>query len=84
VRSPSTWFMNLGAVWLEASLTQRRQIQRAMFPEGLPFDGREFGTAPTCLAFCNLRATTGVEDGMASPRAISTFRLLGDVDRRAA
>jgi hypothetical protein len=43
--------MNLGRVWFDASLTQRQQIQRVIFPEGLPFDGRALGTAPTCLAF---------------------------------
>ena len=42
---------NAGRVWQEASSQQRRQIQSAIFPKGLPFNGREFGTALTCLAF---------------------------------
>jgi hypothetical protein len=52
---------NAASIWLEASLHQRQQIQRAIFPEGLPFDGREFGTAVTCLAFRHLR-TAKVEE----------------------
>ena len=51
---------NIGTAWLEASLAQRQQIQQAIFPEGLPFDWREFGTAPTCLAFSCLRESASV------------------------
>ena len=58
---------NLGRMWLEASMRQRQQIQNAVFPEGLPFNGREFGTAPTCLAFSNLPGFGVQEKGMASP-----------------
>ena len=57
---------NAARVWLEASLPQRQQIQRAIFPEGLPFNGREFGTAPTCLAFNRLAESPAPENGMAS------------------
>ena len=35
---------NIGTAWVEASLAQRQQIQRAMFPDGLPFNGQNFGT----------------------------------------
>ncbi len=42
---------NAGRAWMEANLEQRQQIQSAIFPEGLPFDGRGFGTARTCLVF---------------------------------
>ena len=56
---------NAARVWQEASLRQRQQIQSAIFPEGLPFDGREFGTAPTCLAFMQLQSSEAVE--VASP-----------------
>jgi hypothetical protein len=58
---------NTARVWLEASLSQRQQIQRAIFPEGLPFDGRDFGTAPTCLVFNRLAESAAVGNGMASP-----------------
>ena len=42
---------NAARVWMEATLEQRQRIQSAILPEGLPFDGRELGTAPTYLAF---------------------------------
>ena len=58
---------NAAHVWLEASLAQRQQIQRAILPAGLPFNGREFGTAPTCLAFSRLQEIDGCGNGMASP-----------------
>lgn len=57
---------NAARAWVEASLPQRQQIQRAIFPEGLPFTGREFGTAPTCLAFSRLAESPAAENGMAS------------------
>jgi hypothetical protein len=52
---------NAAHIWVDASLEQRRQIQSAIFPEGLPFNGREFGTAPTCLAFMQLEKSEGFE-----------------------
>ena len=33
----------------------------------LEANGREFGTAPTCLAFMQLEKSEGAENGMASP-----------------
>lgn len=58
---------NVGQVWIEATLVQRQRIQSAIFPEGLPFDGRGFGTARTCLAFMKLGGSGGSGNGMASP-----------------
>jgi site-specific DNA recombinase len=58
---------NAARVWVEASLPQRQQIQRAIFPEGLSFDGRGFGTAVTCLAFSTFAASKVDKSGMASP-----------------
>lgn len=46
---------NLASVWIEATLHQRQQIQAALFPCGLPFDGERFGTALTCLMFSELQ-----------------------------
>ena len=54
---------NIGAIWLDANLDQRQRIQRAIFPEGLPFHGRAFGTGVTCLAFSDLRLNS---DNLAS------------------
>jgi hypothetical protein len=42
---------NAGRLWVEGTLEQRQSLQRAVFPEGLTFDGKEVGTGPTCLAF---------------------------------
>lgn len=58
---------NLAALWLDANLQQRQAIQRSIFPEGLPFDGQQFGTAATCLAFKHLRDSEPVAEDLASP-----------------
>jgi len=57
-----------GRLWVEGTLEQRQMIQRAIFPEGLAFDGKEVGTGVTCLAFMPLARSDGNENGMASPR----------------
>lgn len=53
--------LNLGNVWIEAPLSQRQEIQGALFPNGLPFDGKRFGTAVTCLMFSKLEGFGGHE-----------------------
>lgn len=65
---------NAARVWQEATLPQRQQLQRAILPQGLPFDGRGFGTAPTCLAFSHLQGIASVENGMASPPGVARQR----------
>jgi len=57
---------NAPRLWMELSLEQRQQLQRTIFPEGLPFDGEQFGTAVTCLAFKNFGGNWTPESGMAS------------------
>ena len=42
---------NAAQFWIELALNQKQQLQKVLFPEGLRFDGRRFGTAVTCLAF---------------------------------
>jgi putative transposase len=78
---------NAGRLWAEGALEQRQLIQRAIFPEGLPFDGREVGTGVTCLAFMRLPASDGVQNGMASPPGLGEtyfeVPIVGD-NRRAA
>jgi len=37
--------------WIEASLEQKQRFQHCLFPDGLAFDGKEFGTARTCFSF---------------------------------
>jgi len=49
--------------WIHGSLEQKRRFQQLIFPEGLVFDGQEFGTAPTCIAFSYLQ---GISEGKSS------------------
>ena len=58
---------NLASIWIEASLTQRQEIQSAIFPNGLPFDGQSFGTATTCLMFNGLASFSSIKNRVASP-----------------
>src|ERR1035437_363579 len=52
---------------MELGLDQKQQLQQALFPEGLRFDGEEFGTAVTCLAFKQLDENGKPKSGVASP-----------------
>jgi hypothetical protein len=45
---------NAARLWIELGLDQKQQLQQVLFPEGLRFDGEQFGTAVTCLAFKQL------------------------------
>ena len=36
--------------WIDGDLDQKQRFQAVMFPSGLTFNGKEFGTAVTCLA----------------------------------
>ena len=62
---------NVGRAWLEASLDQRQRLQKVLFPEGLSFDGEEFGTAVTSLAFNHFEALRPTGTDLASPRGIA-------------
>lgn len=53
-------------LWSTASLDQKQRLQNVLFPEGLQFDGMEFGTAVTCLAFKQLPRSDDSENGVAS------------------
>ena len=52
--------------WIAAPLDQKRRFQKVLFPEGITFDGEEFGTAPTCLAFSYLREVSQPKVSLAS------------------
>ena len=52
---------NAARLWMEASLDQKQRLQTVFFPEGLRFDGEEFGTAITCLAFKQLPLEQAME-----------------------
>ncbi len=58
---------NAARLWMELGLTQKQQLQRVLFPEGLRFDGERFGTVVTCLAFKKLGENGGPKSGVASP-----------------
>jgi hypothetical protein len=47
--------------WIHGSLEQKRRFQQVIFPEGLVFDGKEFGTATTCLAFSYLQGISKLD-----------------------
>jgi hypothetical protein len=53
--------------WELGNVAQRRTLQGALLPEGLTFDGKEFGTAVTCMAFMQMAASCDPESRMASP-----------------
>lgn len=54
-------------LWVELRLEQKQQLQKALFPEGLEFDGEQFGTAATAFVFKDLAVENGAGDGLASP-----------------
>jgi hypothetical protein len=68
---------NAARAWMEANLEQRQQIQSAIFPEGLPFDGQGFGTARMCLAFKWLEQSKSVENDLASLGTPSWNQIVG-------
>ena len=75
---------NVGRAWLEASLDQRQRLQQVLFPEGLSFDGEEFGTAVTSLAFNHFEALRPTGTDLASPRGILPFTMRGAVEPQVA
>ncbi len=73
-----TVISNAARLWSDATLEQKQRLQAVLFPDGLRFDGKKFGTAVTCLAFSRLQRIAGVESGVASPNGkpegwIATF-----------
>ena len=45
---------NAARLWRAAESSQKAQLQRVLFPAGVPFDGKAFGTALTSSAFSYL------------------------------
>ena len=45
---------NAARLWVELGIDGKQDLQQALFPQGLSFDGQGFGTAVTCLAFKQL------------------------------
>jgi hypothetical protein len=54
-------------MWEQTTFDQRLRLQRALFPEGVSFDGSEIRTTVTCLAYGQLSAPQSAENGLASP-----------------
>ena len=54
-------------LWLESSLDHRQRLQQTFFPEGLTFDGQEFGTPSSSSFFSLLSGISGSESHLASP-----------------
>jgi hypothetical protein len=52
--------------WSTATLEQKRRFQKVLFPEGITFDGKRFGTATTCFAFSYLEGISKVGSSLAS------------------
>ena len=40
---------NAARLWVELGIDGKQELQQALFPQGLSFDGQEFGTAVTYL-----------------------------------
>jgi hypothetical protein len=80
---------NAARLWMELALDQKQQLQKALFPNGLQFDGERFGTAVMCLAFDKLGGNGGTESEVASPTGTGlnyqpVFQGIWRSDRRAA
>ncbi len=54
-------------LWRSGNLDQRRRLQTAVFPEGVSFDGEEFGTAVTSPIFKGLAELSVASSSVASP-----------------
>jgi hypothetical protein len=54
-------------LWRDVAPEEKLQLQQAIFPEGLRFDGEQFGTAVTCLAFKQLGQPSNKKSSVASP-----------------
>lgn len=59
---------------MELDLDQQQRFQQVWFREGFTFDGEEFGTAVTCLAFKHLDDNGKPKSGVASPTGPVTLR----------
>lgn len=57
---------DLAGLWRRLDPDARQRFQRALFPDGVPYDGRAFGTARTSSLFSGLRLISGAGAGGAS------------------
>ncbi len=54
-------------LWVESSLEQKQRLQKTLFPGGVEFDGKQFGTVSTPLFFNLLERDLDDDYGLASP-----------------
>jgi site-specific DNA recombinase len=57
---------NAALFWTQCSADQKQRFQTILFPDGLVFDGENYRTATTCLAFSYLRDISAVDSSLAS------------------
>ena len=62
---------------MEASFDQKQRLQQVFFPDGLRFDGEEFGTSVTCLAFKQLSSDQAEKSEMVALRPPSWNQIIG-------
>ncbi len=58
---------NAARLWAELGIDGKQELQQALFPEGVSFDGEEFGTAVTYFTFNRLWELIPIETDLASP-----------------
>ena len=54
-------------LWINANLEVKQRLQRALFPDGVTFNGKEFGTAATSSIFSLLPVAEAEKATLASP-----------------
>ena len=59
--------VNAAGFWKEFTGPQKQRFQAVLFPEGLAFDGEEFGTARTNLFIRELHGITQAKERMVTP-----------------
>ena len=75
---------NAARLWAELGIDGKQDLQQALFSQGLSFDGQEFGTAVTSLAFKHFEALRPTGTAVVSPRGVSPFTMRGAVTSTAA
>ena len=75
---------NAARLWAELGIDGKQDLQQALFPQGLSFDGQDFGTAVTSLAFKHFEALRPTGTDVASPRGVLPFTIRGVVTPTAA
>ena len=75
---------NAARLWAELGIDGKQELQQALFPDGVSFDGEEFGTAATSWAFKHFEALLPTGTDLASPRGILPFTMRGAVEPKVA